>query len=221
MALVWHLRSKNLNHMKDRHVNRKLEWTLNEGSHQLVDLRLEKMMVNPLLRYCSLTVFGSFLLTTIATFNLCNQIGITWITNCFLAFSILLFAALLFIQDHYSERRTERKNISYKQFAPKYLSGEHMKNDKKNVIILVGLTIIALLLLSQDIMLHQIPALIFLSVAGTTLYTVTLLMIRKLLIEKLVLKQTIGSMSQRLLTSADSRNNFMAVAASQVNQRQQ
>lgn len=207
--------------MKERHLTRKLYWASNQISLQIPYLRLEKMIVNPLLRYCSLTIFGSYLLTIIAVFNLCNQIGISWMTNCFLAFAVLLFAALLLMQDHYSERRTEKKNVNYKKSRPCILSGNHFKTDKKYVTILAGLTFIGLMILSRNVVLHQVSALMMLSVTGTLLYLLTLLMIRKLLIEKLVLKQTISSMNQRLLTSADNRNNFMAVAASQVNQRQQ
>ncbi len=207
--------------MKERHLTRKLYWASNQISLQIPYLRLEKMIVNPLLRYCSLTIFGSYLLTIIAVFNLCNQIGISWMTNCFLAFAVLLFAALLLMQDHYSERRTEKKNVNYKKSRPCILSGNHFKTDKTYVTILAGLTFIGLMILSRNVVLHQVSALMMLSVTGTLLYLLTLLMIRKLLIEKLVLKQTISSMNQRLLTSADNRNNFMAVAASQVNQRQQ
>jgi hypothetical protein len=200
--------------MKERHYNRKLERTLNTGSQQIVDLRLEKMKINPLLRSCSVTLFGSYLLTIFAWFNLCNQIATNWVTNCFLIFSLLLFMALLLVQDYYSERRTEKKNINYIKLRP---SKDSLKTDKKHVLIMTGLTSIGLILLTRDALLHQMSVLIILSVSGAALYILILVRIRKLLIKRLVLKQTISAMHNRLLTSSENRKNFMALAASRDN----
>ncbi|MCO5937036.1 hypothetical protein NAF17_15940 [Mucilaginibacter sp. RB4R14] len=91
--------------MKERHLTRKLDWTSNQISLQIPDLRLEKMTVNPLLRYCSLTIFGSYLL----------------------------------------------------------------KTDKKYITILAGLTLIGLMILSRNVVTHQVSALMMLSVTGTLL----------------------------------------------------
>jgi drug/metabolite transporter (DMT)-like permease len=203
--------------MNNRHFIRKIEGESTQSSQLLLYLRMERMKINPLLRYCSLTIFVSYIITIISSFNLCNQIGTKWVTACFLLFFILLFVSWLWVQDHYSEKRAERKNIIYKKLRYVELSGgNYSKTYRRYFNILSGLAVTCLLLLIWDLAFNHTPVMIFLAIAGTSLYILTLFMIRKLLIEKLVLKQTISSMHQRLLIADNNRSNFMAVAADQI-----
>jgi hypothetical protein len=208
--------------MKERHFTRQLAWTSNQGSQQMLDLRREKMMINPLLRYCSLIIFGSYLLTLVSGINLSNHFVSPGVTICFIILSIISFLCLVLVQNKFSERNTEGQQLTYHKLTTRPLSGNSGFRKEKRAIMITGtLIILSCLLLTRNVIFQHTATMIAVFIAGLTLYFSTLMMIRKLLIQKCLLRQQISAMHQKLLISADNRNHYMSMASSQISQSQQ
>jgi hypothetical protein len=174
--------------MNARHISPTLALVPYHYPQQLPRLRLKRMMIIALLRYCSILILSAFLLITIALCYLCNIIGFMSLTNAFLFFLTVLFLALLWVQNRYSERRTERLNIC---FTDSICTIDQIKNMRSYLVILSLLNYLTFLWLAGAVIHQHVVPMLFSTVMGTAIYIIALCMIRKLLKAKAVLKRTI------------------------------
>lgn len=180
--------------MKVKHFHHQLYTTLNRPSILMLTLRHWKILINTLLRWCSFSIIASYMLTVTAGIRLCNQFAMssTWMQDIATGVFLFLFLSLLYIQNKYSERKTESipVNDNGTQLSPFYLQ-RHFTTNKKRIAGYVTITLVVWLIMSANIFSHFQTTITFLMISGLMLYGFGLFMIRNLLKEKCMIRQMI------------------------------
>ncbi|HWZ13666.1 MAG TPA: hypothetical protein VNW95_00410 [Mucilaginibacter sp.] len=185
--------------MKIRYLHQPAHTALRHPTGLLISLRHGKIMINTLLRWCSGGLMASYILTVIAGIRFYNQLILTspWIPGLILALFVLLFACLLYIQYHYSEKCA--KNLPSTGNAIKLDAYEvdcRYKSSRQRIVAYIGAVLIAGLVMTELLFSNLHAATDLVMISGSMLYGFGLYMTRELLMEKCAIRQMIAKFTQ-------------------------
>lgn len=185
--------------MKIRYLHQPAHTALRHPAGLLISLRHGKIMINTLLRWCSGGLMASYILTVIAGIRFYNQLILTsvWIHSLILVLFVFLFACLLYIQYHYSEKCA--KNLPGTDSDIKldaYYVGCHYKSSQQRIVAYIGAILIAGLVMTGLLFSNLHAAADLIMISGLMLYGFGLYMTRELLMEKCAIRQMISKFTQ-------------------------
>jgi hypothetical protein len=184
--------------MQVKHFNPQASNLLSHPSALLISLRHGKILINNSLRWCSVGLVASYMLTITAGIYFNNGLALTsaWTSYLLPTSLILLFVCLIYIQYCYSEKRTDNSRLYEKDIRSNSDNiGGHYKTNRKFVryYLIANLSIWASMAFFSLPEVHGAP--IFYLVSGLTLYGLGLFKLAALLKEKCTIGRKIGHLT--------------------------